>query len=353
MFWQNTSRWVLPQTDAAGDPPHAGWAPQAGYEVAPVTCTEAPFTELILSWNAETPPGTAIRLEARVRYGAEDAPPSATSWSAWQELGHWGSGAVAGVPLPRSGPAPPAEVTPPVAVDIDTLRVAPGYAAQAFGLRLTLYGGAAGPVVRRLAVSTAHRRRPPLAAADDPPLGTAVHLPVPARSQRVEHADLVDHICSPTSVGMVLQYYGVDLPTAQVAAGVFDHEAEIYGNWPFNVAFAGSLGLQGVVRHFATLGALERELQQGHPVIISIAFAAGELPEAPISDSAGHLLVVTGVTAAGDFEVNDPAAYPQHGQAVERVYGREHLRGVFLGHGGIGYVIARDPEPAPCPARGI
>ncbi len=152
---------------------------------------------------------------------------------------------------------------------------------------------------------------------------------------------------------MVLEFYGIPRTTEEVARGVYDHGARIYGNWPFNIAFAASLGVTAEVRHFRRLGDLERELQAGRPVIISIEFGPGDLPEAPIASTAGHLLVVTGVTAAGDFRVNDPAAHPGRGQAIAREYGRERLRRAWLGHGGIAYIItagsAATAAPGPAP----
>ena len=296
------------------------------------------------------PEATSLRVEARLRYAPADAQPEAGAWSAWRVLGHWGRGGPGAAPLPRSAgdeeeEAPP-EGADPVRLAIDALRLSGGGAATAFQVRLTLRGGAATPRVRLLAASTGVRGRPIPPPAEDPPLGRAVTLAVPPRSQRVERAAIAGEICSPTALGMVLQFYGVDQPTEQIAGAVFDHGAEIYGNWPFNVAYAGSLGFQAVVRHFRSMGELERELQQGHPVIITHAFEAGELPESPLTRTKGHLIVVTGVTAAGDFLVNEPAAHPARGEAIARVYSRAHLRPVFLRHGGVGYVIT-PAAPAP------
>jgi uncharacterized protein YvpB len=338
MFWVNRTRFVLP-TAGAGDPTPA---PAAGYELSVVETGDDAFTELVVSWNAEAPPGAGIHVEARARYAPVDDQPEAAVWSTWRTLGHWGA-ATEGETAPRSAAAPVAE-EPAVRVDTDTLRLSAGYEATAFQLRLTLHGGPATPVVRQLAASAVHRGRPPLAAAADAPLGRPVRLAAPARSQMVERPEIAGHICSPTSVAMVLSYYGVDQPTEQVAAGVFDHGARIYGNWPFNVAYAAQHGMRGVVRHFGSMQEVERELQAGRPVIISVAYAAGELPESPLRQTDGHLIVITGVNEAGDFYVNDPAADPRAGQSVEQVYRRENLRRVFLARGGVGYVIA--PEPA-------
>ncbi len=338
MLWLDHTCFVLPERTPLADPA-ARYVAEAGYELPPVNLTADPFTEAILSWNADTPPGTALRADLRLRYGAADAAPEAAVWSDWQPMGTWGQSAT-GPPLPRSSSGGGDGLRH----EIDVLRLDPGLEATAFAVRLLLQGGAATPTVRRLAVSTIHRGRPLPAGVADPPLGRAVQLAVPLRSQHDEHPDLAPNVCSPASLGMVLAFYGRDQPTAALSEAVFDHGAAIYGNWAFNVAYAGGQGLRAVVRHFSRLGEVERELQAGHPVVISIAFAVGDLPESPTAGTPGHLLVVTGVTATGDFYVNEPDANPALGQPVARIYSREGLRRVFLRHGGVAYVI--EPETA-------
>ena len=66
--------------------------------------------------------------------------------------------------------------------------------------------------------------------------------------------------CSPTAVAMVLAFWGCG-PTSQDCAwvdpsfadpcvhhavrGVYDHDYRGAGNWAFNIAYAGELGLNG------------------------------------------------------------------------------------------------------------
>ena len=338
MLWLNHSCFVLPEQIPPADFA-ARYVAEAGYELTAVECAE-PFTEAILSWNAVTPPGTTLRAELRLRYGGAAGEAAATGWSSWQPMGHWGQAAPDQPPLPRSSEGGGAGLRH----EIDVLRLDPNLEATAFAVRLRLQGGAATPTVRRLAVSTIHRGRPLPSPTADLPLGQAVQLAVPLRSQHAEPPDMAPNVCSPTSLGMVLGFYGCDQSTGQLAAAVFDHGAAIYGNWAFNVAYVGEQGLRAVVRHFTHLRDVERELQAGHPVVISIAFAAGDLPESPTAGTPGHLLVVTGVTAAGDFYVNEPDANPDLGQPVARLYPRAGLRHVFLRHGGVAYVI--EPESA-------
>ena len=329
MFWSSAA-------DPIPAPPADGRAHQA---VLPfVDCRPEPFTALVVSWHIETPPGTVATPAVRVR--------AAGQLSLWYPLARWGRGThpETGDPLPHSLPVQ-RDGPGPAWVDIDTLRLKDGLQADGFQLRVTLRGSETKvPRVHRLAVTT-YRPGQVAESAERGAPGPAVRLAVPERSQQVEDPDLAWRICSPTSVGMVLAYYGVDRPTAEIAAGVRDQlGAETYGNWPFNTAYAASHGLDATVRHFSDLDAVEAELRAGHPVILSVAWQAGELPEAPIPKTSGHLIVATGVDAQGDFLVNDPAADPRQGQPVARCYPRARLARAFRG---IGYVIAPPASVTP------
>jgi hypothetical protein len=129
-----------------------------------------------------------------------------------------------------------------------------------------------------------------------------------------------------------------DVPT--VAAGTYDPVYRGHGNWPFNTAFAASAGLQAFVSRAQSLRDVEPWLAAGVPVIASLGWANGDLPEAPIVSTNGHLLVITGITHSGDVIVNDPAADPRKGQSVLRVYNRASFESLWLAHsGGTVYLI--------------
>ncbi len=70
---------------------------------------------------------------------------------------------------------------------------------------------------------------------------------------------------------------------------------------------------------------------------MSHRFESGELPESPLPETRGHLLVVVGFTAAGDVVVHDPAANPERGEPVQRTYPRDAFAETWLERGaGIG-----------------
>jgi hypothetical protein len=83
---------------------------------------------------------------------------------------------------------------------------------------------------------------------------------------------------------------------------------------------------------------VEDYISAGVPVVISIAFARGQLTGAPLSSSNGHLLVVVGFEADGDVVVNDSSA-PAN-SSVRRVYDRAQLERIWIAaSGGTAYVI--------------
>jgi hypothetical protein len=309
-----------------------------------------PFDRLVPSLNAEAlAPGLVVRVRVRIRDEA--------GWSPWAPFGVYGGGP----DLPRSevGPDPSR-----VEVQTDTL-VLPRPAAAA-EVRLELAREAARsanvtPRVRRLAAAlwqsaTAGGRAPaptgPSQAPAGAPPGAAAGvagrrsaawgrvLDVPERSQAVEDREIAGKICSPTSLSMVLAFWGHALPTATVAAGVYDHAAKIYGNWSFNVAFAASLGLVATVARCEDFGPVEAEVAAGRPVVISHRYAKGEVTGAAVSATDGHLIVVRGFTDDGDVVVNDPAADPRDGEATRRIYRRADIARSWLRNAsGICYLV--------------
>jgi hypothetical protein len=116
---------------------------------------------------------------------------------------------------------------------------------------------------------------------------------------------------------------------------VFDRAYNGTGNWSFNVAFSGNLGLRAAVVYLRNLDHAQRLIEAGIPVAISYSWSAGELPGAPIEHSDGHLVVLCGFAANGDCAINDPAA-----PNVRVVYPRAPLERVWLRNKGVAYAIA-------------
>jgi hypothetical protein len=180
-----------------------------------------------------------------------------------------------------------------------------------------------------LAFSSPVRLRPSLPYARD-----ALILDVPVRSQYSSEQSERGW-CSPASLAMIHAYHGIDHSVAQTAQDVFDRAYNGTGNWAFNVAYSGRLGLRGVVAHLCNLDHAQRLIERNLPLAISYSWRDGELPGAPLDHSDGHLAVLCGFTGDGDCAINDPAA-----PNVRVVYPRAAVEHVWQRNEGIAYVIA-------------
>ncbi len=179
-----------------------------------------------------------------------------------------------------------------------------------------------------MAFSSPARARPSLPYARG-----ALILDVPARSQYVHAGER--GWCSPASLSMINAYHGFDVPVDETARAVFDRSYNGTGNWTFNVAYSGSLGLRGVVAHLQNLDHAQRLIERNLPVAISYSWRDGELPGAPLEHSDGHLAVLCGFTSDGDCAMNDPAA-----PNVRVVYPREAIERIWQRNDGVAYVVA-------------
>ncbi|MEV4384434.1 C39 family peptidase [Micromonospora sp. NPDC049580] len=344
-----------------------------GTWTSPVTQVGFDATELIASWNAETPAGTWIQVEMQGSYTSGDQTP-------WYVMGRWASG---DTDIKRTSVNKQGDPWSTIWTDTFSIDDADaGVLLRSYQLRLTLYrapGQTAAPVVRMLgAMSSTVPDRftvPPSAGH----IAWGVELPVPRYSQNVHAGHYPEYDgggeawCSPTSTEMVVEYWGrkpseadtswVDPtypdPTVNHAARMtYDYAYDGAGNWPFNTAYAASFpGLEGRVTRLHSLDELERFVAAGIPVVTSQSFLASELDGANYGTS-GHLFVVVGFTADGDVIVNDPAS--SSNDVVRNVYKRAQFEQIWLrtkrtnasggvsgGSGGIAYLIKPTSKPWP------
>lgn len=279
------------------------------------------FDDLVGSLTAEVPPGGEVELSVKVRLAA--------GWTDWLSLGRlahegWSSPAV----VPGAGEAP-------AAVDVDTLKLKEK--AAAFRYRLKFKAGRKPVRLRSVAVAVSDADAP----AAPPPFvsGPWVRdLALSPRSQGDAQEKYKHDICSPTSLAMVLEHWGRKKDLEEVALAAQDRGSLLFGNWPANVAYAGSLGLEGRVARLESLAGIEAEIAHGRPVIVSVTFGEGELPNSPIKKTRGHVMVVGGFTPEGDVIAYDPAGKGREG--VRRVYPRAAFHKVWRGRKrGLAYLL--------------
>jgi len=306
------------------------------------------FTRLVPSWNASTPVGTWMTVEAQARGSSGGETP-------WYSFGTW---------------AFPDDTVKRATVDgqrdavarVETDTLIASAPLDAYRLRVTLARNSGLDQVPMLQFLTAVAsddaavRGAPRSAHDG-----AVHdLPVPQYSQEIHAGEYPEYDgggeawCSPTSTTMVLGHWGRGPTPADVSwvdprykdPGV-DHAARFTydatyggtGNWAFNTAYAAQYGVNAFVTQLRSLAEAERFIARGIPLVASINVPPGGLPGFLYAQGTnGHLLVIRGFTANGDVIANDPAALSN--ADVRRVYPRAAFERVWVGgSGGIVYVI--------------
>jgi len=270
------------------------------------------FDTLIPSWNVETPLGSSSVLEIRAHMN--------NHWTRYYSFGQWSS---TGASSSVNGKTD-ADGT----LSTDTLKLKRPATQFQYRLTLSTKAGSSQPKARLLTFSTDSRTLEPVKNAEGNRSSWGKILKVPSYSQMVFKAG--EGWCSPTSLSMVLAFWGLDRNVPEVAARVFDTAYSGTGNWPFNTAYAASLGLEAYVTRLAGVGALEEYIARGIPVITSIGFKAGEIKGAPVAWSEGHLLVVVGFDKAGNVVVNDPAG--KNEREVRRTYSRAEFERAWMGH---------------------
>ncbi|MCX4450289.1 peptidase C39 family protein [Streptomyces sp. NPDC087866] len=353
--------------------PHTGTT--AAWEYAtwtsPVHHSSVPATEVIASWNADTPAGTWIQTELRGSYSDGTETP-------WYVMGRWaaGDGDIRRTSVDDQSDGKSSIWTDTFSVD----DAASGLRLVSYRLRLTLYrtpGTRLTPTVWRVGAMASDIPDRFTVPASTP--GLVRELPVPRYSQNLhvgqypEYDNGGEAWCSPTSSQMIIEYWGrkpsaddlawvepgiQDPQVCHAARFTYDNQYEGCGNWPFNAAYAATYrDMSAAVTRLGSLNDVETLVRAGIPVITSQSFLKEELTGAGYGTS-GHLMTVIGFTADGDVIANDPAS--PNDDAVRHVYKRHEWETIWLrtkrydangnvksGTGGVCYVYwpAR-PTPA-------
>jgi hypothetical protein len=317
-------------------------------------------TQLVASWNAATPEGTWLTVEMQ-------GTTQAGTTSQWYTMARW---ALKDTDVIRT--TVPNQEDAVGYIDVDTFVAEQPIAS--YQLRVTLYRERTSrktPALRMVGAMTSAIPDRFTSPAGPTAGAWGVELPVPRYSQNTHVGEYPEYggggeaWCSPTSTEMVVEYWGrkpsqqdlawvdpniVDPVIPHAARYTYDHDYDGTGNWPFNTAYAASLGLAGHITRLSSLTDLEKFVKAGIPVITSQSFMASELDGAGYG-TAGHIMVVVGFTEKGDVIANDPAS--SSNEAVRHVYKRDQFATIWLrtkrvnasggisgGPGGIAYIIA-------------
>jgi hypothetical protein len=278
----------------------SGFAKTQGTQAAETVLTSSEINaqlkwdELVVSWNAEMPTGAYLKVEARAIY--DDKP------TKYYTMGIWSADSAR---HPRESVPRQKDELGDVSTDTLILK----QPCERLQVRLTLGGDAEDKSKLKLLglCLTDSKLKPAPLEPNQAAWGKTI--PVPERSQMTYPNGKV--LCSPTTVSMILNHWSqtlkrpdLDRDVPDVEKGVYDAKWKGTGNWPFNMAYAGSfLGMRGYVSRFSDVSELEDWIAAGLPVGLSVDYdrlrGKGPGPN-------GHLVVCVGFTAGGDVILNDP-----------------------------------------------
>ncbi len=256
--------------------------------------------ELIMSWNAVTPEGTGLEFEA--------APIAQSRALSWYVLGKWTASDTE--KFRRESVRGQRDEHGEVRTDTLVL----SKPATNVRLRVRFVSDMGGPSPRLNFLGACFLNRE-IKSSGLPPNRAAWGrlLDVPKRTQ-ADYPEGINEWCSPTSLSMVLSWWGealdrdeLVLDVREVARGVHDPAWPGTGNWPFNTAFAGGFeGIRAYVSRFADVAEIEDWIVAGVPVIVSLDY--DRLRRKDDVGGSGHLVVVAGFSDRGDVIINDPGS---------------------------------------------
>lgn len=310
----------------------------AGSVTIPAAKLDFEFNEAIPSWNGWVPPSGGFRIWMRAGKGSYSTP--------WIEAGTWGQ-------LPDSG-SPKLGAFPGGRYDVDTLLL--DSPCEWVQFRADLVRGTSGgpsPKLRLLAVSFTNSRgdrslwkkfgdhRPALCEQLNG-LKSPQTLQLPFRSQVVPRQEWIDRICSPASVSVVLEHFGVNYPTQKVAEMLYDRPNDSFGVWNRSVQCPAQEGIRGYIRRFRNWDSVREEIAKGSVICASIRFEYEELTDPPTKyrlrkkGTKGHIISIDGFGPGGRVIVNNSGSKDYgHGES----WRQDDLAKAWFDKGGVAYVF--------------
>lgn len=281
------------------------------------------FTNLILSWNCETPEGTYVEVLARAYIKERDKKNG--EWSEYLSWGKWG------VNIKRSSEDSSCSLAK-INTDVFIVSDKTNKVANKIQIKVNLYSEnmKETPSIMQLTATSMDSERDKGIDVINKDMEEAYYqntIDTPCFSQYLREESIAPVICSPTSLTMVLNRMGESLIVEDVAWNCYDYNYKGFGNWTFNVAFAGSLGYESYIE-YGSFESLKREISKGYPIVVSVKYTNDInnkkypfIEGAPLTTS-GHLIVVCGISTDINGEtyviVNDPAG--KDNESVRRKY---------------------------------
>lgn len=301
------------------------------------------WNQLVASWNADAPPGTFLKIEARAFSGDH--------WTKYYGMGLWSED-------PKQFPRESVKGQKDADGNVDTDTLILNQAGSKAQVRITLGSATKNsePELKFVGLSFCNTQIQPTPQS---PLRAAwgKETPIIERSQNAYPDE--QGWCSPTSISMVLTHWSEKLNRKDMAVDVPDVVPAIHdkawggtGNWPFNTAYCGHFkGMRAYVTRFSDISEIEEWTVRGFPVVMSAPWQL--LKPGRKSASSGHIVVCTGFTETGDVVINDPGTNPDPKiDRVRHVYKRADVINAWSKNHNTVYLIYPESAKIPKDTRG-
>ncbi len=277
-----------------------GYAIESGKTVGWFSSQVVPLPKserMVVSWNCRAENGTSVEIKVRIK--------ASEGWTPWMSYGIWGNGKTKG--------SISNQVYGSVGLEVDEIIATKGMSSCQVGFNLVRESDTQeSPILTGLFVAVKD------SVVHTPLEIVNIDLEVPQISQMMLH-NIGTIACSPTALTMVLKYYGFEKGALEVADNCYDAGSSSYGNWSYNVAYAGSQNFEAYVDYCSSVESLMKMVQCGIPIVVSVQ-TDDVIAGAPQAYPEGHLLVVRGFWQEEETYVivNDPASKSEG--AVRRLY---------------------------------
>ncbi|MGN0975926.1 MAG: hypothetical protein ACI4OL_07965 [Gemmiger sp.] len=232
-----------------------------GGSYVPYGCYTSPavpmplFDALRVSWNATTPQGTVVEMQARVMVDG--------NWCPWCSFGKWSPY------IRRESPAP--STRGPLVLEPDRLLLDSKRGAQ-IQLRIYLYtqDERRTPAVRLLAASV---RQTDVIPSGGKPVNACLRLLPYAAAERAP--TLQGAMDLAVSLASLTNRWGADILPEEFAFAMYDWQPECRANLSFAAAAAGCWGFPAWVR-YTDLGGLRADARAGYGAVVRLTPTAAQ-----------------------------------------------------------------------------
>ncbi len=280
-----------------------------------------PFSELIISWNANRPTQGQYLFYVRVFIN---------HWSSWLLYAVWGS----------NGQMSFSENIENIKLHQDTLEIIEKQ-ATGFQIKIITEGNASFSQLRSLHVY-ANGQKQPTPKIDE---FSSLLLPVSGLSQMILQHPRNQDLCSPTATTAVVRYLTKNpfIDPLEFAQKSYDQGFDIFGNWVFNIAQAAAelgKGWNCWVERLEDFDSLYQRLLLGTPVVVSVR---GPLQGSALPYAKGHLIAVIGYDATTKQVLCMDPAFPEDSKTLVR-YELSNFMESWERRNNIAYIFERTPN---------